>query len=149
MARNTVSSFARERRNGVAIVPPRRGVRTETSSFLSLAKGKNRFQTSKERKAACRVIRWFAAVQRLGVAVSVLTTCRCVYGPLSLFGMFMQGCFSEQKQPANRTTLRRFSGGATQAVGYAETRGSRSDRSWRNQSSHENSVFTPQKTNRA
>jgi len=57
----------------------------------------------------------------------------------------MQGCFSEQKQPANRTALRRFSGGATQAVGYAETRGSRSDRSWRNQSSHENSVSITRK----
>jgi len=42
----------RKKKWGRNRLPLRRGVRTETSSFLSLAKGKNRFQTSKERKAA-------------------------------------------------------------------------------------------------
>jgi len=57
----------------------------------------------------------------------------------------MQGRFSEQKRPANRTTLRRCSGGATQAVGHAEPLRPRSGQSWRNQSGHENSVSTTRK----
>jgi len=60
-------------------------------------------------------------------------------------GMSMQDCFSEQNQPANRTTLRRFSGGATQAVGHAGPSRRRRRQSRRNQSSHENSVSTTQK----
>jgi|GEM_PF-4580767 len=57
----------------------------------------------------------------------------------------MQGCFSEQKQPANRTALRRFLNRATQAVGLAEPSRRRRRQSRRNRSSYENSVSTTRK----